>query len=271
MTYWKWLIALLSASFFVDASESRFVTAGGTVTEIVFALGKGSHVVAIDQSSSYPAKAKQLPVVGYYRDLAAEGVLSTQLTHLLALEGSGRAKALEQINQAGVKVSLYPKPTTIDGLYKLIQLIADDIGASDASENLINQIKQRLPQPNSKRDKSGLFLLSAGERGLVAAGDETVPKLLFDYVGITNVAPHEGFKGMSIEALAMTQPDFIVAPKHVVEGLGGPHAFCSQPALALIEAAQNCSLLVMDSLLSLGMTPRIDQAIDKLNTFVETL
>ncbi|XQF91560.1 hypothetical protein ACOBV8_18255 (plasmid) [Pseudoalteromonas espejiana] len=52
------------------------------------------------------------------------------------------------------------------------------------------------------------YFYSANERGLVAAGQETVPNLLFSYAGITNIgATHSGFKTFA-EVLAVNQPDF---------------------------------------------------------------
>ena len=44
-------------------SDNRLVTIGGSVTDIVFALGEGDLVVAVDQSSTLPKKVKDLPQV----------------------------------------------------------------------------------------------------------------------------------------------------------------------------------------------------------------
>ena len=95
-----------------------------------------------------------------------------------------------------------------------------------------------------------------------------MPNLLFSYAGITNIgATHSGFKAINTEVLAVNQPDFLVAPAHVVHSLGGKQAFCEQPTLRLLKAAQTCNLLVMDSLLSLGMSPRIATAINELSEY----
>ncbi|KGJ88578.1 hypothetical protein ND16A_2502 [Thalassotalea sp. ND16A] len=95
-----------------------------------------------------------------------------------------------------------------------------------------------------------------------------MPNLLFNYAGITNIAAtHTGFKAINSEVLAVNQPDFLVAPAHVVQSLGGKQAFCKQPTLRLLKAAQECQLLVMDSLLSLGMSPRISTAIQALHEY----
>ena len=56
----------------MPGDSSRIVTLGGTITEIVFALGAGERVVGVDASSSFPETVNQLPKVAYHRRLSAE-------------------------------------------------------------------------------------------------------------------------------------------------------------------------------------------------------
>ena len=57
----------------VDIEDaSRLVVLGGSLTEIVFALGAGDRVVGVDASSTYPEAVDQLQKVSYQRRLAAE-------------------------------------------------------------------------------------------------------------------------------------------------------------------------------------------------------
>ncbi|WP_404339764.1 hemin ABC transporter substrate-binding protein [Pseudoalteromonas mariniglutinosa] len=268
----KYCVVFLLLITHVSFAQQRIVSAGGTLTEIIFALEKQQLLVAVDQSSLYPPSATTLAQIGYYRDLAAEGVLSTRPTTLLALEGTGRPQALTQIAATGVTVVHYKKPTTVAELLILINTLGDDLNAQQQANTLIQKIKSSLPAKVSNTGAQALFLLSSSNRGLVAAGKETVPDMLFNYAGITNIAAtHSGFKALNTEQLVIQQPDFIVAPHHVVEGFGGKDAFCQQASLQLLKAAQNCHLLVMDSLLSLGMTPRVAQGIKQINAFNEQL
>jgi iron complex transport system substrate-binding protein len=263
---------LLSHSFaHAQAHHSqKLITAGGTITEIVFALDAGDRVIAVDQSSQYPQEVKQLPMVGYYRDLAAEGVLSFAPDKLLAIEGVGRSEVIKQIKSTGVEVTVYDKPTSPEGLVKLIQQLGEDLGKTAQAQQLIAQFNASLPSKATNSTAKAVFLLSASDRGLIAAGTETVPQLIFNYAGIDNVAAqHKGFKGINNEALALQQPDFLVAPYHVVMSAGGKDKFCQSPNLRLLKAAQECRLLVMDSLQSLGMTPRLAQAIATLKNWRE--
>jgi iron complex transport system substrate-binding protein len=251
-------------------NPQKLITAGGTITEIVFALGAGDRVIAVDQSSQYPQDVKQLPMVGYYRDLAAEGVLSFAPDKILAIEGVGRNEVIQQIKSTGVDVVVYEKPTSPEGLVTLIRQLGADLGKTAQAQQLIAQFNASLPSKATNRAAKAVFLLSASERGLIAAGTETVPQLIFSYAGIDNVAAqHKGFKGINNEALALQQPDFLVAPYHVVMSAGGKDKFCQSPNLRLLKAAQECRLLVMDSLQSLGMTPRLAQAIATVKNWRE--
>ncbi|RZF91916.1 hemin ABC transporter substrate-binding protein [Pseudoalteromonas sp. CO302Y] len=269
MKYLSVVLLLLSQTVF---AEQRIVSAGGTLTEIIYALEKQQSLVGVDQSSVYPEAATELPQVGYYRDLAAEGVLSLKPTAVFALEGAGRPEVLEQIASTGVNLRVYKKPDTVDDLQHLITTLGNHLNASKKAQALNQKIQQTLPKKAVKTELKALFLLSANDRGLVAAGTDTVPNMLFDYAGIKNLAKtHRGFKPLNSEILAVNQPDFIVAPAHVVYSLGGKEAFCKQPSLTLLKAAQSCQLLVMDSLLSLGLTPRIAQAINQVSNYKNNL
>ena len=83
------MISLLSSNIIYaencKASEdsSRLTVAGGSLTEIVYLLGQEKKLIAVDITSNYPDKAKELPSIGYVRALSAEGVLSLSPTLIL--------------------------------------------------------------------------------------------------------------------------------------------------------------------------------------------
>ena len=251
----------------MPSAAQRLITAGGTITEIVYALGAGEQIVAVDQSSTYPFAATKLPMIGYYRDLAAEGVLAQNADMLLAIEGVGRANVLKQIDSVGVEVKVLNKPESVDELYALIDELAQILNKADEAKVLKNSIAASLP---AKQELGGnaVFLLSVGSRGLVAAGQGTVPNLLFEYLGINNITgEHKGYKTLGREALLTADPDFIVAASHSVVSLGGKEAFCQQAALALVPAAEKCRLLVVDGLKVLGMTTRLAEALAEVKDY----
>ena len=98
--------ALFAARPAFAVLPQRIVTVGGAMTEIVFALGEGAHVVAVDTTSLYPWRAvAPLPKVGYLRQLAVEGLLSTKPDLILADVDAGPKEVLDQLQSMGAPVA----------------------------------------------------------------------------------------------------------------------------------------------------------------------
>ncbi len=87
---------------------SRIVSIGGSITEILYALGEQQKIVAVDTTSLYPPSAlKEKPNVGYMRQLSAEGVLALSPTLILAIEGSGPKETIDVLEQR--QCSVHPR------------------------------------------------------------------------------------------------------------------------------------------------------------------
>ena len=71
-----------------SAPAGRIVSLGGAATEILYALGCGDRIVAVDVTSRYPAATREKPNVGYYRSLSAEGVLALNPDLIVATDGA---------------------------------------------------------------------------------------------------------------------------------------------------------------------------------------
>ncbi|CAM5220397.1 heme/hemin ABC transporter substrate-binding protein [Alishewanella longhuensis] len=264
------LLLTLVATVPAQATE-QIASAGGTLTDIIFALGAEDKLVAVDTSSTSPAAAASKASIGYYRSLSAEALIATGATSLWALEGSGPEATLTQLANTGITVKRFSKPRDLPEFYQFIAKLGQLLHKDEAAEALISQIKQSLPELPAEqagaKPASALFILQASSRGIVVAGDDTVPALLFSHSAIQNLAKHSGFKPISAEFLLLNQPDLLVVPDHVAQSAGGLSAFCQLPELRLLQAAKDCRVLVMDSLMSMGMTSRIGEAVQQLYQF----
>ncbi|MFD0936584.1 ABC transporter substrate-binding protein, partial [Methylobacterium trifolii] len=84
---------------------ARIASLGGAVTEILYRLGAGPRIAAVDTTSLYPAEAmREKPNVGYLRALSAEGLLSVGPDLVIAADGAGPADVLALVREAGVRV-----------------------------------------------------------------------------------------------------------------------------------------------------------------------
>lgn len=248
------------------AAPERIVAAGGSVTEVLFALGLGEQLVAVDTSSVYPQAATRLPKIGYYRQLSPEGVLAQQPTVLVGHSQMGPAEVLAQIAAMGIEVVNVPHGYQTDSLYQLITTLAQRFNRQQQGASLVAEIRQQLSQLAGQHvtPVAMAFLVSVGERGLMAAGSNTMPDALFDSAGITNAfGAVAGYQPVSVEALMAGAPTHLLVPAHAAAGQSAAE-LCQLPALRFWAQQQGCQLSIVDPLIFMGLSPRLPQAVAQL-------
>jgi iron complex transport system substrate-binding protein len=267
------ILFLLCVFVGFSVQAERLISAGVSLTEIIFALGAEEQLVGVDSSSQYPAAARALPDVGYYRALNVEGVLSVEPEKLLLLEGAGPEAVVNQLRSLGVGVNVINNPKSVEGLFTTIKQVATATERSENGKALVKNIQQQLlalDRLSSVKGKTAVFLMSAGERGLVAAGSNTTPQLIFDQLGLVNpFASLAGFKSVSAEILASSAPDIVLLASHTSRDTT-EQQLCSEPQLSLWANVQGCNLFKVDSLMFLGLTPRLPKAIEHTHTLLVT-
>ena len=168
------------ASDKANPEAKRIVAVGGTVTEILYALGAQDRVVARDSTSSYPADAMSKPDIGYMRALSSEGILSQQPDLILSEDGSGPADVISILKASAVPFVTIDTPPTGDAIPKKIEDVGAAVGLPDKAKALAAETKAALeglakdvsavPEKDKKRV---LFVLSAANGRIMAAGKDT--------------------------------------------------------------------------------------------------
>ncbi len=278
MNKWTLCLGLMTAlgGSTCDAEEipddtSRIVTLGGTVTEIIFALGAGERVVGMDASSSFPEAANQLPKVAYHRRLSAEGVLSLRPTLVIATTEAGPPEAIQQLKSAGVTVLVLPHEPTVEGAINTIERIAAALDVQARGAALIQTLKEDLHQVKSSIPQTAakakiLFLYARGQGTLMVAGQDTGADTMIGLAGGANaIQGYSGYKPLTSEAAVAAAPDVILLMDSGLESIGGTQGLWQLPGLELTPAGQQGRILSMDGLLLLGFGPRLGQAALALN------
>ena len=86
----KLIIGLLSlACIFNAQSAERLVAAGGSLIELIYAIGAGNYVVGVDETTSYPPETAALPHIGYWKQLSSEGILSLHPDSFITWQDAG--------------------------------------------------------------------------------------------------------------------------------------------------------------------------------------
>ncbi len=248
----------------------RIVSLGGTITEIIYRLGEEGRIVAVDSTSSYPAASASLPKVGYFRQVAAEGVLSLNPDLVLADADAGPTDVLEQIEQAGICVLRAPDGGTIESILDRVRMVGKTLGVEEKATGVAEEIEAALSETATKiaaadGEPKILFLISIDAGTPMAAGTETEADDIIRLAGGVNaVNAFSGYKPLSPEVAAASQADYILVMDHTAQQAGGADRILSLPPLAVTPAGANGNLISMEGLLLLGFGPRTPEAVLKL-------
>ncbi|WP_371156884.1 hemin ABC transporter substrate-binding protein [Jannaschia sp. 2305UL9-9] len=261
-------IALAAALLATPAAADRLLSIGGSVTEIVVALGQQDRLVARDTTSSYPPEVEALPDVGYMRALSPEGVLSVAPDLIVSEDGAGPPEALEVLQAAGVPFVTVPDGFDRAGLRAKIQAVGVALGVPDAAVTLADETDARLAAAIEGIDGPGkrvLFVLSTQGGRILASGKGTAADGIIQLSGgINAVDAFDGYKPLTDEAVADADPDVVLMMDRSGDHSATADALFAMPALATTRAAEARALVTMDGLLLLGFGPRTPEAVETL-------
>jgi len=255
----------------VAYDTSRVVTIGGSLTEIVYALGEEGRLAARDSTSVYPPEALELPDVGYMRALSPEGVLALDPSVIVLLEGSGPPEALEVLKKASVPLVTVPESFDREGILKKIEVVGHVLGVDEKAVALSARIEADIDAAEAatadiEKRRKILFVLSLQGGRVLASGTDTAADGIIDMAGGVNaVTAYSGYKQLSDEAIIEAAPDVILAMER-----GGDHEteadqLLAHPAIAATPAAANRAIVRMDGAFLLGFGPRSAEAVRELS------
>lgn len=248
----------------VEIGEAkRIVSIGGSVSEILAALGAEDRVIAIDSTSTFPSRLKGKQGIGYMRALNPEGVLALGPDLVLALEGSGPADAIEVLERSSVPVVIVPEARTPDAVRRKIEFVAKTVGEdakgkaiADAVEADIATLEEELKAVSDER--KAVFVLALGGGAPMAAGQDTAADAMFTLAHVGNaLTGFHGYKTVVDESAIAAAPDAVVMMSergHETDAVLGLPAFTGTPA------ARDKRLIAMSGAYLLAFGPRTAHA-----------
>jgi len=250
------------------------VALGASVTETVEALGAGAWLVGVDRSSASLPAARRVPVLGYFRALNAEGVLSLRPTLVLTTTDAGPPAALQQLRAAGVAVRLLPAAESVEGAADKLRGVGAALGLAGRADSLAAamraEVRAAAAAARAAAARAGgapraLFIYARGPGHLYVAGTATGADAMLRLAGARNaVTAFSGFRPLTAEAVVTAAPDVLVLPARGLESVGGLAGLRRLPGVALTPAARRGRVAAVDDALLLGFGPRLGEAVRQL-------
>jgi iron complex transport system substrate-binding protein len=247
----------------------RIISLIPAVTEMLFAIGAGSQVVAVGSFDRYPPDVAKLQRVGALLDPDVERILSLR-PDLVAVYAS-QSDLRTQLERAKIPVYVYSHAGLAD-VFVTLQQIGDRVGHARASADLAKSIQSRLdavrrrvdgrPRPRTLTvfDREPLTL-----RGIYASGGIGFIHDMVDAAGGDNV--FADVKQQSVQATT----ELILArrPDAILELRGDPIAADMKSkeigiwsTLASLPAVRNARVYFLDDQRTVVPGPRVAEGIE---------
>lgn len=259
--------------------DQRIVCLSKHLTEMVFALGKGHNIVAVDLSSTYPDSAKLLKTVGYHRALSPESIIAMNPDLVIHSNDIGPENVLPQITKAGLKIKEFGKANTFDSAKILLKELGQFFGEEKKADSLTKKMDADMAKATAAlkamdlkdtptvmiihfgRANNVYFVMSGrggpGDKMIELAGGRTVK---YDAKGARQISP---------EAVATSNPDIIIATDFGFDQMGSMDKFIEGvPGVSLTNAGKNKRIVRFEEHDLIYFGPRTGENIIKLMNLI---
>ncbi len=261
-----------------DVSDtSRIVSLTGDITEIIYELGLGDRVVAVDITTTYPPEANDLKRnggnVGFGQALTPEAVLRYEPTLVIGDDSIEPVETIEQLRDAGVPVAILEYRTTLEGVGEKIEEVARILGVESAGAALAERVMQEVETARERASEAGLgqrmvYLYTRGPSLIYIFGRGIPTNAMIEGAGGFDAGAElgEGPIPLTPEALVAAAPDVIVVPESGITGLGGFDALLEIPGVSETPAGRDRAFLAYDEAFFFNLGPRAGAALDQFVT-----
>lgn len=245
------------AGITITEPPTRIISGSPTHTEILFAIGAGDSVVAVDVFSDFPAEAGDLPHLDAFSP-SVEGFAAIDPD--LVIVTFDPNDLVGGLGALGIPVLVLDAPVTVDGVYDQISEIGAITGHAEGAAALVStmqagiaEVVAGLPQPMVARTYYHEL-----DPTLYSIGSDTFLGSLYGMLGLTSIADAAGggYPQLSAEFVLEADPDFVFL---------GDGSCCQQtaetvaqrPGWDVLSAVSGGRVFVVDEALSSRWGPRI--------------
>lgn len=197
----------------LPAHPQRIVSLRPNLTELLFALGAGDHVVGVTDYCIWPEEAKELPKVGSYLFPDLEKILALQPDLVVTNKESNTKRFVATLEAAGVPVMVLETRRIAD-IYQTIGTFGELLAMPEAAAALQQQIKTAFAEvrKTTKDHEPKKTLIVIQRRPLIVAGRKSYFNEVLEAAGGRNAAAElrVPYPQISMEEVIAWQPDVIL-------------------------------------------------------------
>lgn len=255
----------------IGEMPEAIVSLSSTGTEMLFAVGAGEQVVAVDDQSNYPAEAPLTDLSGFTPNV--EAILSYEPD--LVVIGYDPGELVASLEAADVPVINYSAAITIDDVYRQIEALGAVTGHAEEAVAVIESIASDLSKiADEAPDADGVTYYHELDNSLYTATSSTFYGQLYGLFGLENIADAAdqdgsafGYPQLSSEYVVSADPDVIF----LADALYGESAetVAARPGWDVLTAVQTGNVVELDSDIASRWGPRIVDFAESVSDAIE--
>ncbi|MEU5788183.1 ABC transporter substrate-binding protein [Micromonospora purpureochromogenes] len=256
----------------LEKRPEKIVSLSPSVTEMLFAIGAGKQVTAVDDNSNYPPEAPKSDLSGFQPNAEA---IAAKTPDLVVLSNDTN-KIVDQLTTLKIPVLLTPAAATLDDSYRQITdlgaLTGHPAEAADVTKRMKDDIAKLVKDLPQRSEKLTYYHELGPE--LYTATSKTFIGSIYALAGLENIADasdadgkNGGYPQLSQEVIVKADPDFVfLADTKCCQQT--PETVKARSGWAGITAVKNNQVVVLDDDIASRWGPRV---VDQLRTVVDAV
>jgi iron complex transport system substrate-binding protein len=249
----------------------RIVSLSPTATEMLFAIGAGGQVVAVDSNSNYPKEAPTTDLSAYQPNLEAIAGYKPDL--VVYSDDPGELAA--GLGRLAIPALQQPAATRLDDTYAQLDQLGRATGHAAEAARLTATMRAEIQKIAADRPERPLTYYHELDKNLYTATSRTFIGQLYGQLGLRNIADAadrqgSGYPQLSAEYVIRADPDLIfLADTRCCGQSAGTVA--ARDGWGQLTAVRSGGVVELDDDVASRWGPRVVEFLKTIAAKVETL
>jgi iron complex transport system substrate-binding protein len=248
-----------NGSVTISAAPQRIVSLSPSLTEMLYSVGAGEQVAAVDKYSNFPAGTPITDLSGFKPNVEAIAALRPDLV-VVAGDRDGIVAALGAI---GVPTLLLPPATSLDDTYHQLATIGAATGHADQAAATVATMRQQVDALSARvpeREAPLAYFYELADDGHTVTSSTFIGNVL-SLAGLTSIAdaaPDQagGYPQLSAEAVLAADPA-VVFLAHSDGTNPTTEELAARPGWSELQAVRDGRVVALDPDIASRWGPRV--------------
>ena len=252
-----------------DGHPQAVISLSPTTTEMLYAVGAGDRVVAVDERSDHPEGAPVTDLSGYTPNL--EAILGYDPDLVVLTDDN--ADIVDGLERSGVEVLLLPAAQTLDETYSQLEQVGAATGTIGEAAELVSRMRTEVDEivASVPERETPLTYFHELDDTYYTVTDATYIGEVYSLLGLTSIATGDDtYPQLSEELILEADPDLVFLADGQCCGIT-PEVVAERPGWAGLTAVREGRVHVVDEDLASRWGPRVVDFMREVAAIVSAL